>query len=235
MSTNDNHAEKKNVQARVKLSRKKLLVRFAIAAVFLLLAVTIAVVSMQVFIGTSTKGKTYDHFSDIPEPRVGLVFGCDDKFQGRDNLYFRYRIDAATALWNAGKLRCLIVSGDNSSHDYNEPEKMKNALVARGVPVRKIVCDYAGLRTLDSVVRCKKVFGCSHVIVISQEFQNERAIVIGEAEGMNVIGLNAKDVIGSGGTKTKIREWGARVKMCLDIFVLHTQPRHLGAPITLPL
>ncbi len=235
MATHNNHEVKKSAQASVKPSRKKILVRVAIAAVFLFLASIIGAVFIQEFVGKSAIGKTFDKSSDISESRVGLVFGCDDKFQGRDNLYFRYRIDAAISLWNEGKLRCLIVSGDNHIHQYNEPEKMKNALMARGVPTEKIVCDYAGLRTLDSVIRCKKVFGCSQVTVISQKFQNERAIVIGEAAGMNVIGLNAKDVIGSGGTKTKIREWGARVKMWLDIFVLHTQPRHLGAPVDLPL
>ncbi len=224
----------KSAIARLKQGGKKWLVRLALASFFLFLASIIAVFSIQQFVKNSARGKTHDAAGDISESRVGLVFGCDDKFQGRDNLYFRYRIDAAISLWEAGKLRCIVVSGDNRSLQYNEPEKMKKALIARGVPMEKIVCDYAGLRTLDSVMRCKKVFGCSKVTVISQKFQNERAIVIGEAEGMNVIGLNAKDVIGSGGTKTKIREWGARVKMWLDLFVLHTQPRHLGAHIDLP-
>ena len=114
----------------------------------------------------------FDDPQQVEAGRVGLVFGCHDRFQGRENLYFRYRIDAAEALWKAGKLRGLIVSGDNRRIDYNEPDKMRRALIQRGIPADRIVCDYAGLRTLDSVVRAKEIFGVSEVTIISQRFQN---------------------------------------------------------------
>lgn len=190
---------------------------------------------VQASVWLFSRGKNFDQIEAVPDQQVGLVFGCDDKFQGRDNLYFVYRIEAAAALWHAGKLQCLIVSGDNRSPHYNEPLKMKQALVAKGVPAHKVVCDYAGLRTLDSVLRCKKVFGISDCIVISQKFQNERAICIGRSHDMRVIGFNARDVEGRGGRKTKVRELGARVMMWLDLHVLHTEPKHLGPRIILPL
>lgn len=180
------------------------------------------------------RGKLHDDVSAIPAGSVGLVFGCDDRFQGRENLYFRYRIDAAEELWNKGKLRLLIVSGDNRSRYYNEPEKMRRALVGRGVPADRIVCDYAGLRTLDSVVRAKEVFGLEDVVFVSQRFQNERAAYLANANGMRFHGYNARDVGGQGGWKTKFREVGARVKMWLDVRVLGTRPRHLGERETLP-
>ncbi len=180
------------------------------------------------------RGKLHDDTAALPGGKVGLVFGCDDRFQGRDNLYFRYRIDAAEALWKAGKLRLLLVSGDNRSKYYNEPEKMRRALIARGVPADRIVCDYAGLRTLDSVVRAKEVFGLERVTFISQKFQNERAAYLAKAHGMEVDGFNARDVAGQGGLKTKVREIGARVKMWLDVRVLGTRPRHLGERVELP-
>lgn len=180
------------------------------------------------------RGKLHDDASAIPPGSVGLVFGCDDRFQGRENLYFRYRIDAAEELWNQGRLRLLIVSGDNRSRYYNEPEKMRRALVGRGVPADRIVCDYAGLRTLDSVVRAKEVFGVEEVVFVSQRFQNERAAYLAKANGMRFHGYNARDVEGQGGWKTKIREVGARVKMWLDVRVLGTRPRHLGERETLP-
>jgi SanA protein len=85
------------------------------------------------------------------------------------------------------------------------------------------------------VLRCKKVFGISDCIVISQKFQNERAICIGRSHDMRVIGFNARDVEGRGGRKTKVRELGARVMMWLDLHVLHTEPKHLGPRIILPL
>lgn len=179
-------------------------------------------------------GKLFDDPQKVPPGRVGIVFGCDDRFQGRENLYFRYRIDAAERLWKAGKLHCIIVSGDNRELSYNEPRKMARALVARGVPADRIVWDYAGLRTLDSVVRAKKIFGATDVVFISQRFQNERAAYLAKANGMTYSGFNARDIQGRGGSKTKLREVGARVKMWLDVNVLGTQPRHLGEKIALP-
>lgn len=180
------------------------------------------------------RGRLHDDLRQLEGRGVGLVFGCDDRFQGRENLYFRYRIDAAESLWKAGKLRGLIVSGDNRSHDYNEPDKMRRALIARGVPADRIVCDFAGLRTLDSVVRAKEIFGVNDVVFISQRFQNERAAFLGRASGMEIAGFNARDVEGRGGFKTKAREVGARVKMWLDVHILGTEPRHLGDPVPLP-
>jgi len=182
----------------------------------------------------ASRGKLFDDVKDLPDAKVGLVFGTTDRFQGRENRYFRYRIDAAVEVWKAGKVDTLIVSGDNRSKYYNEPQKMKDALVEEGVPASRIVCDYAGLRTLDSVVRAKEIFGTNKILVISQRFQNERAIYIAQAHGMEAYGYNAEDVELQAGFKTKIREVGARVKMWLDVNFLDTAPIHLGKKIELP-
>lgn len=179
-------------------------------------------------------GRLHDDVDRIEEGSVGLVFGCDDRIDGRENLYFRYRIDAAAELWKAGKVRCVIVSGDNRTKHYNEPERMKQALVEAGVPAGMVVADYAGLRTLDSVVRAKEVFGVENVTFVSQRFQNERAAYLAQAQGMSFQGYNARDVEGQGGWKTRIREVGARVKMWLDVNVLETRPRYLGEREELP-
>jgi SanA protein len=179
-------------------------------------------------------GKLHDDPKRLPDDGVMLVFGCDDRIDGRENLYFRYRIDAAAEVWNAGKARCVIVSGDNRTKYYNEPERMRRALIKKGVPGDKIICDYAGLRTLDSVVRAKEVFGVEKVVFVSQRFQNERAAYLAKANGMDYTGFNAKDVEGQGGVKTRLREIGARVKMWLDVRILDTRPRHLGEKVPLP-
>ena len=179
-------------------------------------------------------GKLHDDTDRLPKGGVMLVFGCDDQIDGRENLYFRYRIDAAAEVWKSGKARCVIVSGDNRTKYYNEPKKMRQALIEKGVPGEKIICDYAGLRTLDSVVRAKEVFGVEQVVFISQRFQNERASYLAKANGMDYTGFNAKDVEGKGGLKTRLREVGARVKMWLDVRVLGTQPKHLGEKVPLP-
>lgn len=180
------------------------------------------------------KGVLFSSVDDVPHRRAGLVFGCSEKLGTRDNLYFKYRIEAAAELWKAGKVDCLIVSGDNREKYYNEPVAMRKALVEAGVPFRKIACDYAGLRTLDSVVRAKKIFGLDEVTLISQRFQNERAAYIAKANGMDVVGYNAQDVEGYAARKTEDREVLARVKMWLDVHITNEQPRHLGDPVPLP-
>jgi SanA protein len=182
----------------------------------------------------ASHGRLYIDVAALPDTDVGLILGTTDRIHGRENLYFRYRIDAAVRVWKSGKLKTLIVSGDNRSLYYNEPEKMKQALVERGVPADRIVCDYAGLRTFDSVVRAKEIFGTHSLVVISQRFQNERAIYIAQAHGMQAYGFNARDVETQAGIKTKIREIGARVKMWLDVNFLDTRPKHLGKKIILP-
>jgi SanA protein len=183
----------------------------------------------------ASRGRLFDSVADLPEAEVGLVFGTTDRINGRENLYFRYRIDAAVRVWKSGKIKTLIVSGDNRSQYYNEPDKMRQALVERGIPSKRIVCDFAGLRTLDSVVRAKEIFGATSILFISQRFQNERAIYLAEANGMDAYGFNAQDVhTQAGGLKTKIREVGARVKMWLDVNFLNTRPTHLGEQIKLP-
>ena len=182
----------------------------------------------------ASRGRLFDEVGGLPETKVALVFGTTDRVNGRENLYFRYRIDAAVEVWKSGKIKTLIVSGDNRSQYYNEPEKMKQALIERGIPGDRIVCDFAGLRTLDSVVRAKEIFGTNSMLFISQRFQNERAIYLAEANGMEACGFNARDVETHAGLKTKVREIGARVKMWLDVNFLNTRPTHLGEKIALP-
>lgn len=181
-----------------------------------------------------SRGRLFTEADALPATKVGLVFGTTDRVNGRENLYFRYRIDAAAKVWKAGKVETLIVSGDNLSPYYNEPEKMKHALMAHGIPEDRIVCDPRGLRTLDSVVRAKEIFGTDSILLISQRFQNQRGIYLAKANGIEAYGFNARDVETQAGTKTKIREVGARVKMWLDVNFLNTRPRHLGTRIELP-
>lgn len=182
----------------------------------------------------ASRGRIFDDVSAIPPTKVGLLFGTTDKVNGRENLYFRYRIDAAVKVWKAGKLDTLIVSGDNRSRYYNEPEKMKQALIARGIPEDRIVCDFAGLRTLDSVVRANEIFGADPILFISQRFQNQRAIYLAKANHIEAYGFDARDVETQAGLKTKLREVGARVKMWLDVNFLDTRPKHLGEKVEMP-
>lgn len=176
----------------------------------------------------------FDDLEKIPQNKVGLILGTSKKIQsGQPNLYFKYRIKAAAELYHAGKIAYLLVSGDNSLKEYNEPLDMQKALIAQGVPDSVIVLDYAGFRTLDSVVRSEKVFGQKKITIISQEFHNKRALYIARKKGIEAIAYNAQDVGFTSGIKVQIREKMARVKVLLDLYLLNTQPKFLGDEIAI--
>lgn len=179
----------------------------------------------------SASTKLYTEVKAIPQNNVGLLLGTSPKLKsGKNNLYFDYRILATVELYKAGKIKYILVSGDNRKKEYNEPEEMKKALMKNGIPEKIIYLDSAGFRTLDSVVRAKDIFGQYQLTIISQQFHNERAIYLAEKYGINAIGYNAKDVSTHAGIKTKIRELFARVKMFIDL-AIDKQPHFLGEKV----
>ncbi len=200
------------------------------------------IILLSVFLGISTimtsfwidhkaKGKTYNRVKQIPKNKVGLVLGTGKMLQnGQINLYYNYRINAAVALFEAGKIEYILISGDNGSTTYDEPSDFKNDLIKRGIPEARIFLDYAGFRTLDSVVRAKEIFGLTSMTIISQEFHNERAIYLAQNNGIDAIAFNAKDVSGRYGLKTRLREYLARVNASMDV-VFNTNPKFLGEKI----
>lgn len=172
--------------------------------------------------------KVYNELAKIPYNKTALLLGTSPKLKsGNDNLYYLHRIEAAVQLYQAGKIKRIIISGDNRKHDYNEPEEMRQDLIAQAVPDSIIYLDYAGFRTLDSVVRAKKVFGQDSITIISQQFHNERAIFLAERYGIHAIGFNAENVSKYYGLKTTAREYLARVKVFFDI-AMSKQPHFLG-------
>jgi len=181
------------------------------------------------------RGKTYSDVTAIPARKVGLVLGCSRVLgDGRRNLFFDNRIAAAARLIRAHKVEYLVVSGDNHVKGYDEPSDMKDSLVQAGVPAERIFCDYAGFRTLDSVVRVREVFDQRAVTVISQEFHNQRAIFIARHRGIDAIGFNAAEVDAYNSFKTKCREALARANMLLDVFIFQSAPKFLGKKVAIP-
>ena len=185
-------------------------------------------------ISRAADGRTYSDASMIPHRHVGLVLGCPKRAGGGwSNPFFEHRMTAAAALYQQGKVDYLIVSGDNHIHSYDEPTDMRNALLGKGVPADRIYLDYAGFRTLDSVVRAREIFGQEHITIISQRFHNERAIFLARHRGIDAIGFNAAEVGFRHNFKVQCREQFAKVKAVLDIYVFRTQPHFLGPKITL--
>jgi SanA protein len=179
----------------------------------------------------ATKYKTYTSTEKIPKNSVGIILGTAKKLtNGLPNAYYANRIKATVTLFNAQKIDFILVSGDNGSIYYNEPKTIKKDLVIAGIPEEKIFLDYAGFRTLDSMVRAKHIFGLDSATIISQEFHNDRAIYIAQKKGLNAIGFNAKDVFGANGLKVKVREYFARVKVFLDLLT-NKQPKFYGEKV----
>lgn len=198
----------------------------------LILIITLIIFIPDYWVNASAKSSVFDNLEEIPQKKVGLVLGTIKTLEdGHLNLYFKYRIDAAEILYKSNKVAYLIVSGDNSRQGYNEPKDMKESLIERGIPKDKIFEDFAGFRTLDSVIRAKEIFDQQSYIIVSQKFHNQRAIFIAQRKGLDCIGFNAKDVNTFTSLKVKIREYLARVKVVLDIYILKTEPKFYGDKI----
>lgn len=211
---------------------KRKVIYFSVS--FLLLSmVVIFICNYQ--INKFSEGFLYQDLNKVPYNKVGLILGTARFLSnGVSNPYFENRIIAATQLYYAGKIKYMVISGDNSHMSYNEPRDMKKELLKRAIPDSCIFLDYAGFRTYDSVIRCKEIFGQKRFTIISQQFHNERAIYIARHHDMEAIGYDAVDVNSLKGLKTNSRELLARVKVFIDIFVTHKQPRFLGEKILIP-
>ena len=182
-------------------------------------------------INEQTETKIFTETDSIPDNNVGLLLGTSKYLRnGKSNQYFSNRISATVQLYKAGKIKNIVISGDNSKKNYNEPEDMKNELIKYGIPENRIYLDFAGFRTYDSVFRIKEIFGQDKFTIISQEFHNQRAVYIANSLNLDAIGFNAKDVNAYNGFKTKIREKFARVKVFIDL-IFDKKPKFLGVKI----
>jgi SanA protein len=201
----------------------------------LLLIIFTTVTSIELsfqYITSSTKQQIYSEVEKIPNNKVGLVLGTSSLLKnGNHNPYFIYRMEAAAKLYHSGKIKVLIVSGDNHTKGYNEPQDMEDYLKRLNVPASKIIKDYAGFRTFDSVIRAKKTFGQTNFTIISQKFHNERALFICNQNNIDAIAFNAQAVIST--PRNTLREYLAKFKAVLDVFILDTQPKFLGEKITI--
>lgn len=197
--------------------------------VFLSAVFFIIFLSSNAWIVLSTKQRVYSDIEELPGHRVALVLGTSHRTaHGEPNPFFEKRIEMAAALYKEGKIDHFILSGDNRTKFYNEPFEMRKALIKKGVPASAITLDYAGLRTLDSVVRCKEIFGQSKITIITQSFHSYRALFISDYYEMDAVAMVAEEPEFDRVAKVRIREYFARFKAVLDLYILDTAPRFLG-------
>ncbi|CBL45015.1 Putative SanA protein [gamma proteobacterium HdN1] len=185
-------------------------------------------------VSASTQSAIKTQIGEVPEHSVVVVLGTSWRLpSGKVNPYYKARVDAVDQLYRAGKVQAVVVSGDNATPQYNEPRKLRKDLIARGIPAGMITMDFAGFRTLDSVVRAREVFRLDHFVVVSQRFQIERALYIAKAHQIDAIGFVAKDPQ-TFGWRVRSREVFARFLAVLDVTILNTAPRFLGPKVDVP-
>lgn len=191
-------------------------------AIMVVVCLALMLICNQIVVNNAD-GKVFSEIDSIKYNKVGLLLGTTPqaRITKVKNYFFIYRIDAAEQLYKAGKIEKILISGDEDSLDgINEPECMRDSLVARGVPESAIILDGKGNRTICSVVNANKVYGLKSFTIISQEFHNERAVYQAEHLGLdieNIQAYNAKDPKSRRAYLTTIREYFARVKMFIDL------------------
>ena len=207
--------------------------RSKLVALLLLLVVlpVVTILSADFACRSASSARIFRSTETIPTNDVALVLGTSKKTsRGNPNLHFNQRIEAAAALFKAGKVRHLLVSGDNSVKNYDEPTDMRDALVEAGVPKETITCDYAGFRTLDSVLRAKTVFGLTNFTIVTEEFHCPRSVWIARRHGLDVVAFAAPDLSVRWSARVKMREALARVWCAIDLYVVNRQPKFAGPP-----
>lgn len=181
---------------------------------------------------TSARPYIYTEIDALPVNRVGLVLGTSTYTRsGSNNLLFDYRMAAAADLYREGKVQHLLVSGANPDASYNEPRMMYRELIGEGVPHDAITMDFAGFRTLDSIIRAREVFGLEKFTILSQRYHDYRAVYIARSKGLDAIAYAVPEQTEQQSPRTWWREFFARVRAVLDIRLLGTQPRFLGEPV----
>lgn len=195
----------------------------------IILLLVLIICACNIWIVKSTEEKVFWDLTLLPDHRIALVLGTSYRsVGGGPNPFFQNRIEMAATLYAMGKIDHFILSGDNSSKYYNEPMEMKKALIKKGVPASAITLDYAGLRTLDSVVRSKKIFGQNKITIITQPFHSYRALFISRYYDMDAVAMVAEDPEPEQTFKVRLREYFARTKAVLDLYIFKTDPRFLG-------
>ncbi|WP_330924761.1 SanA/YdcF family protein [Candidatus Sororendozoicomonas aggregata] len=196
------------------------------------IAGTIALVIVaNIFVTSTTTDYLYSDIDKTPHSKVGLLLGTS-KFSrnGGVNDHYRLRLLATAALYKAGKIDYVLISGDNATPYYNEPTTIRGDLLKMGVSADRIYRDYAGFRTLDSIVRAKNVFGLDALTIISQGYLNNRALYIAFDQGIDAIAFNAGDGSNSD-LNNRGREILARVLAFIEVHLLCAEPRFLGPAI----
>jgi SanA protein len=200
--------------------------------VCLCLMVFLAPASINLWIVISSGSCVFNDVEKLPANDVGLVLGAVPRFRSRKiKPLFRARMEDAARLYHDGKIKHLLLSGRRNNRGYNEPDEMKTLALELGVPESAMTLDYAGFRTLDSIIRAKEVFGLTRFTIITNDFHTYRALFLCNMNNIDAVAFYSERF-----PVTKLgaeipREWLARVKAVIDVYILQKQPRVLGPKV----
>ncbi len=213
---------------------RKFLLRLVYISSSLLALGLILYFSANAWIDKVTSNRLFTDLKATPHRHVGLLLGTAKLGPtGWGNPFYNNRIDAADILMKNHVIDYLIISGDNHVKGYDEPSDMRQSLMERGIDSTRLILDYAGFRTFDSIIRAREIFDQDSILIISQQFHNERALFIASRNNIDAIGFNAADVDTRWMFKTALRERFARIKMLLDDF-FGAKPHFLGPKVAIP-
>jgi vancomycin permeability regulator SanA len=211
----------------VKPSRRRLR-RVSRTTAVLILVGALTLGASMIWVRAASAGRVYA-LAEVPARPVAMVLGAQVYDDGAPSEFLRARLAMARDLYQAGKVRAVLVSGDNMNFDYNEPDAMRAWLIEQGVPAEKVVADYAGFDTSDSCQRAHRIFGITEMIVLTQSFHIRRAVALCRDAGIDTVGVGDDSVavyrrpwlVGT------VREQGATVKALVDV-VTGRDPAHWG-------
>ena len=184
-------------------------------------------------IACSVRADCHNSLTAVPDAPVALVLGAGITARGQLTPVLRDRVNAAIALYRAGKVRLLLMTGDNAHVTHNEPWAMRRYAIGQGVPASAIYCDFAGFHTYDSCYRARRIFGVDHAVVVTQSFHLARAVFLARELGIDASGYAAHDPLSAAADlHMKLRENTSALVSLLDL-AIHKRPHFLGQPISL--
>ncbi len=201
--------------------------KIAVASISVIILCLVLIVICYFVVAANASDRTFNEVNDVPHNRYGLLLATSPiTLGGAHNFFFDNRIKAADELYKAGKIDYVIASGGDYTKEHkngcDEPAAIRDSLVARGIPTERIILDYEGLRTLNSIAKAKEIYGLDSVTLISQKYHNERAIYLADHYNLHAIGYNAEpSPIRRNRIKNTLRESLARIKMFIDINTLN--------------
>ncbi len=198
--------------------------RTILVVVSALVLAALASAGVVLWAQASNEPLTFESPAETPARPVALVFGGGIYADGSLTPMLRDRVDTAIALYRAGKVRKLLMSGDNRVTDYDEPGRMYDYALSQGMPARDIVRDYAGLRTYDSCYRAGAIFGVRGAVLVTQRFHLARALYTCRAMGMDAVGVVADRRPYGGESYYEMREAAATVAAWLDVNIIRPKP-----------